>query len=256
MRRALLLFSCEVDRKDLIESAVYLKEKFNFDILPLYVRDIRRDEIVPMSVEGMVLDPGNDLMTEQWKNFEDMELRKIRTALEKHGINSKLNVEIGLVPEIVRTYLKKCDLLIFGKGEIISENVITLLKDQYKPIIMVKDAPLSMEKVGIATDDGVKINKSLSNFLNLFPGIDKFLMLSWNYEPEENNLLDLLKYKEKEVTFMNFKDDSGKVEFYNKVRELDILIMGNLSRSYFFEMITRRKGLNILENAETTMFIG
>ena len=256
MRRLLLLFSCEMDREDLIESAVFLKEKFQFDILPLYIRDIRRDEVVPMSVEGMVLDPGNDLMVEQWKDFEDMELSKIRNSLFKKGINNKLEVQVGMVPEIVKDYMKECDLLLLGKGEIITENLIAILKDLYKPMLLINDRPLSLEQVAIATDDGVKINKSVSNFLKIFSGIEKYLMLSWNYDSEENRLLNYLKYKEKNVTVIDYSGDKGKVDFYNKVREVDLLIMGNLSRSYFFEIITRRKGLNILENAETAIFIG
>lgn len=256
MKKVLLLFGSAGNREVLCDSAVYLRDNFSFEIHPLYIKDIRREEVIPTSVEGVVLDPGNNVMVQEWETFENEEIKEIRNILFNKGINAKLSVEIGFIPDIVKEYMKISDLLLMSRTEYVSENTISLLKNQYKPLIMVGKNPLQLSKIGISTDDGVKINKSTTSFLNMFPQIESFTMLAWNYDSDENSLLEYLKDRDKEATFNNFQGDMGKVEFYERIKQLDLLIMGNLSRSYFFEKITRRKGLNILENAQTSIFIG
>ncbi|MGL4897140.1 MAG: hypothetical protein ACRC31_01740, partial [Cetobacterium sp.] len=48
--------------------------------------------------------------------------------------------------------------------------------------------------------------------------------------------------------------ETAKEEYLNEVNNLDLLIMGNLSRGYFFEKITGKKGLNIMEKSQTSIF--
>ena len=44
-------------------------------------------------------------------------------------------------------------------------------------------------------------------------------------------------------------------EFLKIAKEEDVLIMGNLSNSYIFEKITKKVGVKIMEDVETTLFI-
>lgn len=44
-------------------------------------------------------------------------------------------------------------------------------------------------------------------------------------------------------------------EFLKICKEEDVLIMGNLSNSYMFEKITKKVGVKIMEDVETTLFI-
>ena len=61
-----------------------------------------------------------------------------------------------------------------------------------------------------------------------------------------------------------FKEENNKLVYLtvkeiNKVlkiaKEEDVLIMGNLSNSYIFEKITKKVGVKIMEDVETTLFI-
>ena len=54
-----------------------------------------------------------------------------------------------------------------------------------------------MEKVIIANDDGVKINRSCYQFTNLFPEVKEFTSFVINKEIEENHLIGYLKVKKK-----------------------------------------------------------
>ncbi|MGL5949828.1 MAG: hypothetical protein ACRCZH_00240, partial [Cetobacterium sp.] len=69
--KALLLFGDELDRKALLESGKYLRDNFGFELVPLYIRDIKRSEAVPYAPDGMILDDMSSVTIEQWKLFED-----------------------------------------------------------------------------------------------------------------------------------------------------------------------------------------
>jgi hypothetical protein len=47
-----------------------------------------------------------------------------------------------------------------------------------------------------------------------------------------------------------------KDEFFQRMNEFDFIIMGNLSKSFFFEKITKRMGVEIIEKAIKPIFIG
>ena len=56
------------------------------------------------------------------------------------------------------------------------------------------------------------------------------------------------------VTSKKFEKGESQ-EFLDICKEEDILIMGNLSNSYMFEKITKKLGVKIMEDVETTLFI-
>ena len=73
-------------------------------------------------------------------------------------------------------------------------------------------------------------------------------------EVHENYLNEFIKGKGiKLVSKQIMKADSD--EFLKICKEEDILIMGNLSNSYMFEKITKKIGVKIMEDVETTLFI-
>ena len=45
-------------------------------------------------------------------------------------------------------------------------------------------------------------------------------------------------------------------EVLEKINECDFFVMGNLSRSYFFEKIIGKNGIKLLEKSKTPIFIG
>ena len=169
MRKALLLFGNEMERDNLIESAVYLQNSLGFKIMPLYIKDMSRDKIIAASTDGMMMSGRSPFIMQGWADMEKQEIEDIEKILKSKGIKTELEVDIGLVPEIVTDRMKSCDTLLIGKNEAITERIVSILKGNYKSIIFVGEKPLKgMDKVIIANDDGVKINRSHRFHTRLF----------------------------------------------------------------------------------------
>lgn len=257
MKKVLVVFGEGSKKNILIDSAIFFKEKFGYEIVPLYIKDVRRDEIIPATMDGMIVNLSNNSFSQERDALEEEEVKHLREKLKIRGINSVLNIEFGFPWDIIKEYMKLADLLIFEKGEALSESAVTVLKNHFKPVIMLGEKAItSLDKVGISSDDGVKINKSTFSFINIFPDIKRFIMLTLLYKIENNTLLKYLEANEKVVEWKNFDGEKAKEECLNEINSLDLLIMGNLSRSYFFEKITGKKGLSIMEKSETSIFIG
>ena len=153
MRKALLLFGNEMERDNLIESAVYLQNSLGFKIMPLYIKDMSRDKIIAASTDGMMMSGRSPFIMQGWADMEKQEIEDIEKILKSKGIKTELEVDIGLVPEIVTDRMKSCDTLLIGKNEAITERIVSILKGNYKSIIFVGEKPLNgMDKVIIAND--------------------------------------------------------------------------------------------------------
>lgn len=257
MKKVLVVFGEGSVENVLIDSAIFFRDKFGYEIVPLYVKDVRRDEVIPATMDGMIVNLSNNSFSQERDAFEEEEVKHLQEKLKIRGINSVLNVELGFPWDIIKEYMKLADLLMFEKGEALSESAIAVLKNHFKPIIMIGEKAItSLEKVGISSDDGVKINKSMFSFTTIFPTINEFTMLTLLYKIEENTLLKYLKGKGKVVQWKNFDGEKAKEMYLDEVNKLDLLIMGNLSRGYFFEKITGKKGLGIMEKSQTSIFVG
>jgi len=257
MKKVLVVFNEGSKKNILVESALFFKNRFGYEVIPLYIKDVRRDEILPATMDGMIINLSNNSFTEERVALEEMEVEKLRKELELKGIKSPLNLEFGFPWDIIKEYMKSADLLMFEKGETLSQAAIEVLKNHFKPVIMIGEKGItSFDKVGVSSDDGVKINKSVFSFINIFPEIDNFLILTLLYKLEKHTLLKYLEEKEKKVEWKVFEDEMAKDKYLEEVNKLDLLIMGNLSSSYFFEKITGRKGLSIMEKSQTSIFIG
>lgn len=256
MRKALLLFGNEIERENLIDSAVYLQNNLGFKIYPLYIKDMSRDKIVAASTDGMMLGGRSPFIMQGWADVEKEEIEGLERDLKTKGISESLEVDIGLVNEIVTEKMKECDTLLIGKNEVITERIVGILKGNYKSVILIGEKPLvSLEKVLIANDDGVKINRSCYQFTNLFIEVKKFDSFSINIELEDNILLTYLKDKEKIVDHRVIKANNYD-EILERIGQYDFFIMGNLSRSYFFEKIIGKNGIKLLEKSKAPVFIG
>ena len=256
MRKALLLFGNEMERENLIDSAVYLQNSLGFKIIPLYIKDMSRDKIIAASTDGMMMSGRSPFIMQGWADMEKEEIEGAEKLLKEKGISETLEVDIGLVAEIVTEKMKECDVLLVGKNETITEKIVSILKGNYKSIIFIGEKALTkMDKVLIANDDGVKINRSCYQFTNIFPEVKEFNSFTINKELEDNVLIEYLKGKEKIVNHevLNTADYNEVLE---KINEYDFFVMGNLSRSYFFEKIVGKNGIKLLEKSKTPIFIG
>ena len=249
MEKILVLFKYYNDARLAIENFKSLKKRFNFEILPLYVKELK----VPTGVTFLSPSMTMDIL----KEYEDEYIEDLKSLLKKENIDEELIVEIGINKDIIQEYLKKVDCLMLEEVEYLDEDFLDILKISYKPVIVVNKSVSKFEKIVIVSDDGVKINKSVNSFVRDFPQIKEVTLLSWNYKFEENHLLELLERKGLKVKVEMFNQQfNTKSEFFEKMNEFDFIIMGNLSKSFFFEKITKRMGVEIIEKATSPIFIG
>lgn len=249
MEKILVLFKYYNDAKLAIENFKSLKKRFDFEILPLYVKELR----VPTGVTFLSPSMTMDIL----KEYEDEYIEDLKNLLLKEGIEEELVVEIGINKDIVQEYLKKVDCLMVEETEYLDEDFLDILKIVYKPVIIINKNVSTFKNVVIISDDGIKINKSVNSFIRDFPQIKNVTLLSWNYKYQENHLLELLKRKGIEVKVEMFNQHfNTKDEFFQKMNEFDFIVMGNLSKSFFFEKITKRMGVEIIEKAVKPIFIG
>lgn len=260
----LLVLGNGYNRKNLIESAIYLRDNFGFEIRPFHVRDVRKKEFLPNAVDGIMLEPMLAGINKEWNAFEEKEIEKIKAELKENGIDNELEVSFGITPEVVIQELKKSDMLLIEKEERFTEDLIILMKRFYKPIIVVRDKPLKLDKIAIANDDGTKVNKSFQRFINIFTHVEEIK----SFELVDTEEVDEEEENENKENYLNsFMEGKGlKVEsvkllksdsdaFLQLCKEEDVLIMGNLSNSYLYEKLTKKVGIKIMEQAETTLFI-
>ena len=152
--------------------------------------------------------------------------------------------------------MKRCDLLVMGKNDILTEKEINILKGNYKSMLLIGERPLSsMENIVIGNDNGVKVNRSCNHFISLFPEIKRFSSFVINKEIEDNMLVDYLVGHEKEVIHEELTTNNYE-DVLKRVDEADLFIMGNLSKSYFFEKIIGKNGIKLLEKGKAPIFIG
>lgn len=255
-KNVLLVLGNGYNRENLIKSALYLRDNLGFEIRPIHVRDVRKKEFLPNAIDGIMLEPMIAGVNKEWTEYEDKEILKIQKLLNENGIKKDLEVKYGITPEIVIQELKKSDMLLIEKEEKFTEDLIVLMKRFFKPIIVVRDKPLKLNKISIANDDGTKVNKSFQRFSNIFSDIKeiKSLKLENIISDEENYLESFIKGKGLKLIPKNFKKEEIS-KFIEECNKADILIMGNLSNSYLFEKITKKIGIKIMEAVETTLFI-
>ena len=138
LRRVLILFGNELNTEQLLETGKRLKARYNCEVKGLYVKDVRKHEIIPPSVEGLVIDPSSRYIVEEWDRFENEQIEKLKKTLS--GFSSEdLLIREGITPDTALEELKAYDLLVIGKGGRISADLKELLKYHYKPLIIVGD---------------------------------------------------------------------------------------------------------------------
>lgn len=258
-KNVLLVLGNGYNRENLIKSAIYLRDNFGFRIRPIHIRDVRKKEFLPNAVDGIMLEPMIAGINKEWNAYEEKEIENIKEMLSNNGVIAELEIKYGITPEVVIEELKKSDILLIEKEERFTEDLIVLMKRFFKPIIVVRDKPLKLDRVAIANDDGTKVNKSFQRFINIFTHVEKITSIELvdkfdDTEEKENYLNSFMTGKGIEVkSKMLLKSDSEG--FLQECKDEDILIMGNLSNSYLFEKITKKVGIKIMEEAETTLFI-
>lgn len=254
LRRVLMLFGNEFNTKELLDTGKFLKDRYGCEIKALYVKDIRKHEIIPPSVEGLVIDPSSRYIVEEWDRFEN---ERIETLKKNLGYLSEENLIIreGVTPDTALEELKAYDLLIIGKGSRISADIKELLKYHYKPLIIVGEKPINFDCVLVANDKSFRINKSFFRFMSIFEDVKEFGSISVGLDEEKDNSIS--EYLEGTGKVITEKECSGDEfeEIECEAENCGILIMGDLTHSYMLEKITGHAGVKLIENIKIPIFI-
>ncbi|MGL6064423.1 MAG: hypothetical protein ACRC0S_05015 [Fusobacteriaceae bacterium] len=254
MKKALVLFGNGENIENVTESCKYLKEQFNLSLSGLYLSDIRAEAILGQGIDGMIMDSTRNSLTEDWVYFEQEGMENIKKKLKENNLKIEIVHEIGITGETIREYMKSNDLLILGKMNLASDVLIEVLKENYKSLIILGNDKLDFSNLYIANDDGIKVNRSCYSFTNIFPSFNDFNSVSVMSEEKTNILNKYLTEKGKNINEITIKTKENLLETLEDKKGL--LIMGNLSRSYFFEKITRKMGLKLLEKVKMSIYIG
>ncbi|MGL6168880.1 MAG: hypothetical protein ACRC0Y_11390 [Fusobacteriaceae bacterium] len=253
MKKVIVLLKNENDLDLIFKSYQNLKNNFGFEILPIYIKDVayktRISDTMITSGEAF------KILSELEDNF----IKKVNLKLAQYRIKHELLILDGVGANEIKGYLKSADLLMLQQGIFLSDLLIDFLEMTFRPVIILRENVINFDNLAVVSNDGVKVNNSVYNFLNLFPQLncETFPVLTWNFKSDDHHLLELLKNKGYNSLVMSFSSKFDSIEdFYYAANKSDLVIMGNLSRSFFFEKITNRTGLNLLENLKTSIFIG
>jgi len=254
LRRVLILFGNELNTEHLLESGRVLRERYNCEVKGLYVKDIRKHEIIPPSVEGLVIDPSSRYIVEEWERFEDEQIEKLKEKLGPVTAED-LIIREGITPDTALEELKAYDLLLVGKGARASADLKELLKYHYKPLIIVGDKPINFDCVLVANDKSFRINKSFFRFMSIFEDINEFGSISVGEDLEEDNSFkEYLKGSQKVINEKEVEGDEFK-EIQKEAENCGILVMGDLTHSYLLEKITGHAGVKLIENIKIPIFM-
>ena len=257
LNRILLLFGNEIDKNNLLKTGKHLQKKYGTEVYGLYIRDIRKYEVLPPTVEGLVVDNSANFLIREWEKSENLQVEELKKEFKEYFPVEHLIVEEGITQEIVQEKLLGFDLVIIEKGKNITANQKELLRHHFKPVLVISENnSLKVEKVMIANDKSERVNKSIFSFLNMFGKLNDFTSVAINLEDETDS--EFSKYMEiAGKTLNNLELEGNPLELISeKSKEFDILIMGDLKHPFFFEKIAGNTGLKLLEHIDIPIFIG
>lgn len=253
-KRFLFLLTDEIEVKEFIKFSKLLDKKYGKDIEKdvVYIKDITKLDVFPLTIQGLGINSNTSLIIEENLKLENEKYEVYKEKLEKYF--RKIYTLEGEIVDIALEELKAYDLLVVckSKGEKISENLNSLLKYHYKPMIILSetDKEYSFENILMLNDGGYTVNASVYAYFNTF-GISDIDVLRVNVE-DDNRLTERFGSK------CNIIDKEGDVVsiILSMVPDYDLLLMGDLRHSLLFERLTGQVGVKILEKTKTPIFMG
>lgn len=257
LNRILILFGNEVDKNNLLKTGLHLKEKYGTEVYGLYIRDVRKYEVLPPTVDGLVVDNSANLLIKEWEKSENIQVEELQKIFKNYFPVKNLLIEEGITQEILQEKMLGFDLVITEKSKTITSNQKELFRHHYKPILLIpENNNLKVEKVMIANDKSERVNKSIFNFLNMFEKLNDFTSVAINLSDESDD--EFSKYMEIAGKKLNILEFDGKpIDIISeKSKGFDILIMGDLKHSFLLERIAGNTGLKLLENIDIPIYVG
>lgn len=254
LKRILITFENLGDAEQLLNYSDVLTKNYACEVVGIYIKDIRKYEVVPPMAEGMIIDSTNGFAMREWEAIEEKRAQEIKNMFMEKNPAGNFIIEEGIGLEGIVEKMKAFDLLIVAKGEYINANLKNILKFHVKPIIIVpKLEKYNLDKVLLLDDGGIRANGALCNFFNIFTDIKKIDSLTFGKAEEEEELLKKY-YQLKELRIEKyFAENLDNFKEYEKTHGL--FIMGNLRYNFLLEKLTGKFGVKILENSNIPIFI-
>ena len=254
INRVLVQFTCAEEVEFLSRFVNELKGRYrDIDVCGLYVRNT--DEYLKYN-SAMHSDAFYQDFIDVWNNMEDKKEADIREKFNTGFPGCELFCRSGYRDAVALDEMRLFDFLIIAKQDYISHELKILLSSHHKPLIIVPDRPsYSLDRILMADDERLEVNKAFFNFIHLFEDIQEFHALAINIDRE--NIMDLNVYLNKVDKEIIYDCQQGHLE---KLLEMysdkyDLMIMGDLKHSFLVERISHKPGLRILDNISIPVFI-
>ena len=248
LKKALFLVSSENEIETLIEFGKKFKEKYNVEIDALYVKDILKYEIFPVTIEGIGVNIGANYAFKEYRELEEKSFKTVKDKMNSEF--SRVYAKDGETIETALNELKKYDMIVAVKNEKISPYLKELLRSNFKPLIIlpnIKD--FNFNKLLLLDDGAYNANKTLYTFFYMF-GEQKVDVLKVNVDTE-----DELKERFGDNYNIILKEGDPFKIIMEESENYDFVLMGDLRFTIMVEKITRKLGVRLLENLKKPIFI-
>lgn len=247
-KKALFLVSSENEIETLIEFGKKFKEKYNVEIDALYVKDILKYEIFPVTIEGIGVNIGANYAFKEYRELEEKSFKTVKDKMNSEF--SRVYAKDGETIETALNELKKYDMIVAVKNEKISPYLKELLRSNFKPLIILPNIKeFNFNKLLLLDDGAYNANKTLYTFFYMF-GEQKVDVLKVNVDAE-----DELKERFGENYNIILKEGDPFKIIMEESENYDFVLMGDLRFTIMVEKITRKLGVRLLENLKKPIFI-
>ena len=251
LKRALFLVSAENEVEPLVEFAKVFKKRYNVKVDAVYVKDILKYDVFPVTVEGIGINLGTNFAYKEFRNIENKTFEKIKGRLEEEF--SKVYTKEGESAEVALEELKKYDLMVVVKNEKISPYMKELLRSIYKPLIVLPNRKeFKIENLLLLDDGAYNANKTLFTFFYMFDE-QKVDVLRVNVEADESN--EKLSERFGDNYNLILKEGDTFKTIMEESKNYDFVLMGDLRYTVMVERITGKLGIRLLENLNVPIFI-
>ena len=251
LKRALFLVSAENEVEPLVEFAKVFKKRYNVKVDAIYVKDILKYDVFPVTVEGIGINLGTNFAYKEFRDIENKTFENIKEPLEKEF--SRVYTKEGESAEIALEELKKYDLIVTVKNEKISPYMKELLRSIYKPIIVLPNRKdFKLDNLLLLDDGAYNANKTLFTFFYMFDE-QKVDVLRVNVEEDESNQKLSERFGDNYKLILREGDTFKTIMAESK--NYDLVLMGDLRYTVMVERITGKLGIRLLENLDVPIFL-
>ena len=251
LKRALFLVSAENEVEPLVEFAKVFKKRYNVKVDAIYVKDILKYDVFPVTVEGIGINLGTNFAYKEFRDIENKTFENIKKPLEKEF--SRVYTKEGESAEIALEELKKYDLIVTVKNEKISPYMKELLRSIYKPIIVLPNRKdFKLDNLLLLDDGAYNANKTLFTFFYMFDE-QKVDVLRVNVEEDESNQKLSERFGDNYNLILREGDTFKTIMAESK--NYDLILMGDLRYTVMVERITGKLGIRLLENLDVPIFL-